>query len=351
MALDRYPMIVVTGASGWLGRRVVNALREGHEEFAHQGLRSDCVRCLVPPGEETRTLLDMGTEVIGGDIRDSESLRALLDGAEGAAVIHLAGVVHPGKVSEFAAINTDGTAALLEVCRSRQVARLVVMSSNSPCGYNARPEDRFTEESPYQPYMGYGHSKWKMELHLRDAMQRSSSPEIVIIRAPWFYGPGQPPRQTLFFTMTKEGKFPIVGSGQNRRSMSYVDSLAYGILLAVDKPEAAGQIYWIADERPYPMTEIVDTVRAVLRDDFSMPVAEKTVQMPGIISDAARLVDAGLQGVGLYHQKIHVLSEMNLTIACDIAHARRHLGYEPLLELREGMRRSVQWCLDQGLEI
>jgi len=61
--------------------------------------------------------------------------------------------------------------------------------------------------------------------------------------------------------------------------------------------------------------------------------------------------DGLLQSVGLYHQKFHVLSEMNMTIACDITRAKEELGYRPLVELREGMRRSIAWCLDQGLEI
>ena len=54
---------------------------------------------------------------------------------------------------------------------------------------------------------------------------------------------------------------------------------------------------------------------------------------------------------GLYQQKLHVLSEMNKTIACSIAKARAQLGYQPDVELREGMRRSIEWCLANGQEI
>ena len=151
--------------------------------------------------------------------------------------------------------------------------------------------------------------------------------------------------------MIKAGWFPVVGDGRNRRSMSYVDSLAYGILLAAAVPQAAGRVYWLADERPYPMREIVDTAREVLRDDFGMTVKVKTLQMPNIVSDLSRLGDATLQSLGLYNQELHVLSEMNLTIACSIDRARRELGYRPLVDLREGMRRSVKWCLDNDIEI
>ena len=55
--------------------------------------------------------------------------------------------------------------------------------------------------------------------------------------------------------------------------------------------------------------------------------------------------------VGLYNQKIHVLSEMNKTIACSVEKARGELGYRPGVELREGMRRSIAWCLENGQEL
>ncbi len=83
-------------------------------------------------------------------------------------------------------------------------------------------------------------------------MNASSEVEIetVLVRPPWFYGPNQPPRQTLFFRMIRAGKAPIVGSGRNLRSMSYIDNLCQGLLLAAMTPRANGQTYWIADRRP-----------------------------------------------------------------------------------------------------
>jgi nucleoside-diphosphate-sugar epimerase len=190
-----------------------------------------------------------------------------------------------------------------------------------------------------------------MELGLRAAMGAPGTPELVILRAPWFYGPGQPPRQTQFFAMIRTGRFPLVGDGLNRRSMGYVDNLAAGILLAAAHPAARDEIFWIADETPYTMREIIDTVRAVLRQDFALGVTERTPRLPWIAGEVATMLDAALQRAGIYQQKIHVLSEMNKTIACDIGKARRVLGYAPAVALREGMRRSVAWCLEQGMAI
>jgi nucleoside-diphosphate-sugar epimerase len=69
----------------------------------------------------------------------------------------------------------------------------------------------------------------------------------------------------MFFSMIKNGKMPIVGSGENLRSMAYVDNICQGLLLCTQVEQAKGKTYWIADERPYTMNEIVDTVERVLR--------------------------------------------------------------------------------------
>jgi len=347
-----YPLILVTGAAGWLGRRVLEALAGAPAAPGQPDLRKSRLRCLVLPSDDTREMRALGVEVVAGDLCDPDARLALMKEAEGALVLHLAGVVHaPGRARVFDQVNHRGTLALFEDAAAARVARFVAMSSNSPMGANPSPEDKFTEDSPYNPYMGYGRSKHLMELGLKRAAEHPGMPEIVIVRAPWFYGPGQPPRQTQFFTMVRTGKFPLMSGGRNRRSMAYIDSLAAGLVLCGTRAAAANRTYWIADERPYPMREVVDTVRSVLKEDFGMLVAERNLNVPGIIADVARLADGTIQALGLYHQKIHVLSEMNLTIACDISRAKAELGYRPLVELREGMRRSVEWCLKQGLSI
>src|SRR3990172_3264537 len=102
-----------------------------------------------------------------------------------------------------------------------------------------------------------------MEMDLA-VQQRAEKIETVLVRAPWFYGPNQPPRQTLFFKMIRDGKAPIVGNGENFRSMAYVDNLCQGLILAAITERANGQIYWIADRKPYSMNEITDTIERLL---------------------------------------------------------------------------------------
>ena len=350
---QKYSKVFLTGATGWLGLRLAQALTQGNEMISARLDTKACdLSCLVPPDQDLSALKALGANIITGDITNPSELEHFLSDSKNALVLHVAGIIHPSQSTcWFDKINFEGTRNMLNAATAGQAKRLVVMSSNSPMGINPHPEHKFTEESPYSPYMGYGKSKHKMELMLREAMQQEARPEITIIRAPWFYGPGQPPRQTQFFNMIKEGKFPLMGKAQNKRSMAFIDSLTYGILLAADSDAAINEIFWIADEKPYSMLEIVNTVKDVLEKDFGISCSAKNLHVPAIIADLAEYCDYFLQKVGVYNQKIHVLSEMNKTIACDISKAKEKLNYQPLVELREGMKQSIQWCLNNKISI
>jgi nucleoside-diphosphate-sugar epimerase len=343
-------MAIVTGAAGWLGQRMVRALVHGLEDVPGCEGSERRVRALVLPGSDVTPLRSIGSnvETLEGNVSDASSLAKLFEGARGATVFHTAGVIHPaGRTRQLYVVNVEGTKNMLEAARAAGVRRFVHVSSNSPIGTNPQADHVFDESAPYHPYMKYGRTKMLAE-ELVTAAQQSGGIETVIIRPPWFYGPGQPPRQTLFFEMIRDGKAPIVGGGENRRSMAYVDNICQGLLLCERTPAAAGQIYWIADRRPYTTNEIVDTVERVLERDFAVKCAHGRLRLPAIASKIAWLVDATLQTFGLYHQKIHVLSEMNKTIACSIAKAERELGYNPSVDLELGMKRSIEWLLATG---
>ncbi len=344
--------VLVTGARGWLGTRLVQALVSGlpdHEALKepHAHLR---VRCLILPGQDAAQLrkISPGIEVITGDLRNPADCARFCRDAKDAVMIHTAGIIHPRKVAEFYEINCEGTAHLLDAAIRAGVRRAVVVSSNSPCGCNPHPDHLFDENSPYRPYMNYGRSKMRMELAVQERRGRI---ETTIVRAPWFYGPNQPVRQTLFFRMVREGKAPIVGSGETLRSMAYVDNLCQGLLLAALVDKANGRVFWVADKRPYSMNEVIDTIERLLETEFGQKCARKRMRLPGFASELALLADTALQAFGFYHQKIHVLSEMNKTIACSVARAESELGYHPTVALEEGMRRSLAWCVSQGIKI
>jgi len=351
-------LALVTGAPGWLGTRLVATLTQGLPdvpEFAEACPRA--LRCLVLPGSDASRLRDQSgpdgakPQLIAGDLRDPSSVAEFCANAEGATLFHCAGVVHPARSTrELHAANADGTRTLLEAAEEAGVRRAIVVSSNSPIGTNPSRDELFDEDSPYNPYMEYGRSKVRMEQAVAEIGARGRL-ETVVIRPPWFYGPDQPPRQTLFFNMIRTGKMPIVGGGENLRSMAYIDNICQGLLLCEAVDAAKGRTYWIADRKPYTNNEIVDTVERLMRDEFGFEVSGKRMRLPGLVSEIAWLIDKSLQSVTLYQQKIHVLSEMNKNIACSIARAERELGYSPRIDLEEGMRRSIRWCVDAGLEL
>jgi nucleoside-diphosphate-sugar epimerase len=347
-------LVIITGANGWLGKRLAGLLSA--RRFDHPALREMPsglrLRCLILPDESGAVLgaPDGRIEVMRGDLRNPADCKVLCEDAAGALLIHTAGVIHPRRVKDFYSVNVDGARNLIHAAESAGVKRLVAVSSNSPAGCNPHPDHVFDEFSLDRPYMNYGRSKLLMEKLVGEAEKRGVL-ETAIVRPPWFYGPDQPARQSLFFSMIRAGKAPIVGSGDYPRSMSYIDNLCEGIMLAATIEAARGRTYWIADRRAYTMNEVVDTVERLLEHEFAIPVRHGRLRLPGIVSGIAQFADASLQSLGLYNSKIHVLSEMNKTICCSIAKAQRELGYDPRIALEEGMRRSLRWCVDKGLTI
>ena len=337
------PVAVVTGASGWLGQNLVRTLARSRERL----------RCLVPTTDQAPPLelISPAIEAVVGDIRDPATVDRLFDGVGAeSAVFHAAAVIHPRKTTrELFDVNVGGTQLVLDRARRSGAARFVHVSSNSPFGVNPGPGDAFTEDSPYDPYMGYGRSKHEAEQLVQQTHDRGDL-ATVIVRPPWFYGPYQPPRQSRFFAAIRRGRFPLVGDGTQKRSMVYTDNLVQGLLRAEVGDKAPGNAYWIADAEPYELREILATVRRALAAeglDVAGPERPR-LRLPRLAARVAERADALLQGRGRYSQALHVLGELNHTIACDITRVRDELGYEPTVGLEEGMRTSIRWCLEHG---
>lgn len=339
---------IVTGAGGWFGRAYLAALA-GVNGSRHA--RTGSVRALVPNPSEAAAVREVRPDarIHIGDVADPDVVRRLMDAAEGASVIHAAGVIHPRRVADFERVNVRGTRTVLAAAREAGVRSLVHISSNSPFGVNPHRDEVFRHEEPYRPYLGYGESKMRAELAVLDAHHRGDV-EATVVRAPWFYGEWQPTRQTAFFTLCRTGRFPVMGDGGMRRSMVYTGNLVDGVIRAELHPKARGGAYWVADERPYTLGEIVATVRRVMREE-GYRVSRRSLRMPEIAGTLAERADRFLQAKGRYHQELHVLGEMNKTIACDISRTTADLGYRPEVALEEGMRRSIRWCRDRGIEL
>jgi nucleoside-diphosphate-sugar epimerase len=337
--VPRPETMVITGAAGWLGQNLVRAVAP----------ERTAVRCLVRTPEEASLLSLVGPSVqpVVGDVRDPAALDALFDGAAGATVVHAAAIIHPEhKVQELHDVNVGGTQLVLDRARRTGLVRVIHISSNSPFGANPTADHRFTETSPFNPYLGYGRSKADAEALVATAFERGDL-QTVVLRPPWFYGPFQPDRQTQWFRAVRKGRFPLIGDGTNRRSMVFTGNLVHGVLRAEVAVAAPGQAYWIADGDPLDMRTILATVREALEAE-GLPTSGGQPRLPKLAGIVAEKVDTALQSRGRYLQAVHVLGELKDTIACDIALARRELGYDPPTDLLAGMRASIRWCLERG---
>ncbi len=334
--------IVITGAGGWLGRNLVEAVAP----------ERSVVRVLVQTDDEAAALgrVSEAVQPVVGDVRHPHVLDELFAGvAPGASVVHAAAVIHPPRaVRELFDVNVGGTSLVLDRARRTGMGRLVHVSSNSPFGVNPDPRHRFDERSPYAPYLGYGASKQEAEELVLTAAGRGDV-DAVIVRPPWFYGPHQPARQTQWLRAVRRGRFPLVGDGQNRRSMVFTGNLVQGILRA-EAAAPTGAAYWIADDESHSMVDVLATVRKALAEE-GYPVSGGQPRLPRMAGVVAEGLDRVLQRTGRYSQALHVLGELKETIACDISLARAEIGYEPATDLLEGMRASIRWCVEQGHEL
>lgn len=340
--LDTAASTVVTGAGGWLGTALVHRLvADGRPDLrllAHDTVQAARLQQVAPEAK-----------IVIGEVSRSNTFARLFFGVAGPCdVLHAAGLIHPRRIAELYATNVDGTRAMVTAALRFGARRVVHVSSNSPFGTNPIPTDRFRADEPYHPYYAYGRTKMLAELEVLAAAERGL--DAVIVRPPWFYGPHQPPRQTTFFRMVRAGRFPVIGDGEQRRSMVYVENLVDGVLAAERTPGVAGRGFWIADARPYTVNEIVATVGRALTDE-GFDVKPPGRPMPAVVGRVAERIGALVQRTGRYQQQFHVLGEMDKTIACDISASRAVLGYQPRMELYEGMRASIRWCAAEGLEL
>jgi NADH dehydrogenase len=207
-------MILVTGASGFIGGHVVHALRA----------RDLPVRCLVRDRgrDEARRLASLGCEVVEGDMVDSESLGRAVGGA--GAVVHVA-AIRQGRPQDFQRVMVDGTRDLIAAAKDANVRRFVQMSALGT-----------TEETKdLVPYYG---AKWQQE-----QMVKESGLEHVIFRPSFVFAR----EGGILGTFRKLARLapvtPITGAGTQRIQPIWVDDVAEYFARAVDLDAAANRTF------------------------------------------------------------------------------------------------------------
>jgi len=338
--------ILITGASGWLGINLINAFLKGIDLYPEtQNLKQKIsINVFIPKQDHKKLFQEFENKInyYYGDIRSKEDCKNFTSKFKFGTIFHLVGLIHPKRISELYKVNYEGTKNICKSAIESGLEKIIVLSSNSPFGLNKNTSEPFTHDSEYNPYMNYGKSKMLMEKFVSQ-IQKKELIKTVLVRAMWFYGPYQPERQNLFFKMINKGKVPIVGDGNNFRSMSNTENLSYGLILCYLKQKAIGNAYWIADKRPYTQLEIIKTVRKVLSEQFSINSSDKYIRLPAILSDLAYLTDKIIQSTSLYHSKIHVLSELGKNIFCSIEKSEKDLNYNPKIDLEIGLKRNFDW--------
>mgnify|MGYP001326248705 CR=1 FL=1 len=211
--------ILITGASGWLGKTFIDALLNGllgSDDLKPQ--KNIKIKCLLPHGEEKDFKMknDDKIEIVHGNITNLEDCKNFTMKEKDAILFHCAGIIHPKKIKEFYDINVDGMENLLRASINGRIKKIVAISSNSPCGANPTVNHLFNESHDYNPYLNYGNSKMLMEKLILNKTKIGDI-QSVIIRPPWFYGPYQPERQIRFYKMIKNGTVPVTGDGNNRQ--------------------------------------------------------------------------------------------------------------------------------------
>jgi uncharacterized protein YbjT (DUF2867 family) len=205
-------MILVTGASGFVGGHVVRALRESGRP----------VRCLVRNPDKAEQLAALGCELAQGDMTDAASIRRAAESAD--VVVHLV-AIRQGKREEFERTMVDGTRALLAAAKESAATRFIHMSA---LGTSEESKDLV-------PYYG---AKWQQELDV----QASGLPYVIFRPSFVFAGDGG-----ILPTFRKLAKLtpvtPITGSGTQRIQPLWADDLAAYFDRAIDLDAATGRLF------------------------------------------------------------------------------------------------------------
>jgi len=307
--------VLVTGGAGCIGIQVCRELdRRGFEVH------------LLDLGEQiarVRKALPEKAKVFYGSILDISSIREAMDGC--GAVIHLAALlgVRRTEVNRLRCleINVDGTKRVLDCAIQHRIKRLVFASSSEV--YGEPIENPITEETITQGKTVYAVSKLAGEELCIGYAQRYPDFEPVILRFFNAYGPYQAAQFVLpkFIQNAMTGK-PIVinGSGDQIRSYCYAEDTARGVVEALIRPEAAGQVINLGNsDRPISLKQLADVV----------------VKASGNPSVEIKYA-ADFQGTDR-----HASREIHRRY-CSGEKAKRLLGFESRVSLEEGIRRIIE---------
>ena len=268
-------MILVTGGTGFIGPRVVHALRERDKE----------VRALVrnPSGKAATTLAAWGAELVRGDMTDRESLRGAVEGSE--VVVHLV-AIRQGSGEQFRRVMEDGTRDLVAAAKEAGVKRFVLMSALGT-----------TEET--KDLVPYYHAKWEQEQTVQ-----GSGLEHVIFRPSFVFAKDGGILPTFRRLARLAPVTPIIGSGEQRIQPIWIEDLATYFAQSVDKAEAANRTFELGGPDAVTWNEFWSRLKAALgssRPSIHVPFGLMRLQAavleqlpkPPVTRDQLKMLAAG----------------------------------------------------------
>ncbi len=244
--------VLLTGATGFIGRRVAQRLlAHGHS-----------VRCLVRRSSDLSSLQPAPVEVWAGDVTDPASLTGALEGVQ--AVVHLVGIIKERQpAATFERVHVHGTRNLAQAAKAAGVSRFLFLSG---IGAQANPD---------YPYLL---TKWQAE-----ELIKGSDIPYTILRSSVVFGPGDEFMNQLAALVRRPPAgdrtlapfVPIIGSGKTRFQPIFVEDVAECLVRALGNPEMAGQLIEIGGPEQLSYEELVDMIMDTLgihRPKIHVPV-------------------------------------------------------------------------------
>lgn len=316
---------LVTGASGFVGGHIARALAE----------RGDEVRALVRPRSKVAELQRYGIELAYGDLLDEGSFSCKLEGID--VVYHCAGIVgdwsrDPESVQ---AANVQGTRSLMLACEAAGVSRVVLMSSLAV--YGIRHHEGTSEEAPMETCGDtYADSKVEAE-RVVGPFIKDSRTEVVILRPGLIYGTGDTKFVPRIAAALRQGRFVYVSNGENFLNIVHIDDVVQAAWRAATVPGAAGRAYNLTDGRRTSIRRFVSEIAELI------DVAPPARRLPlALVRSVAGWQEAKARWTGTEPQFTRSSVErLAISRDFDISRARKELGYEPAVDYKTGLLRTI----------